>query len=1764
MRKLLSAVLSAPVELPPWDRRRACPRGLRRSWAIVLAAVLSLGAGAARAQCGMCSGTSSLNVFRCGVAETVCRMVGINTPDPSNPAECDSGCSFVNCRVPEVTGPTIVPVPTPDGKITARLTMDVRSVWNAVAGDSSSGSRYYNPNGTLDMIWYESETVPSLCDPPVPATQCDWFDTDHATCYLEVTGLTCTGAPYDFGVVSFRAQTCGGPEALCGFPNRCGRAADFPGLSFMVTKQDLGCPIPPTEACNGDSTASCEECLAGGVGVGGGGPGAGGSGGAGNPAPGGGAYLYYAAGGAGHAGLPGSVAWNATLGRHWSHSYAERIVADPDESHVWLITRYATFREWSAPDPVSGVYQTVSPSNEVRTLTWTGAGWTLEELDGTVHAFDGGGLWFSTTDRNGNAKTAVYSGGVLTQVHFPDGRREDFTYYPVGDPSEGKLATITEVGVDLSTSRIWSYSWSGDDLARVDRPDGTAIVYTYGDGRFPGYLTRIELEGTDGTSTRVERAYEYDDAGNVVASWAGDAVKTGPAAVDLWQLSFDDPAEPATTTVTDPLGQVITYQLGRDTVSSNTKVVSISGDCPVCGLGPNTTLAYDDPAHPLLPTSTTDGRGHTTAMSYDAYGQLTSRTEAMGEPEERTTTWSHDATYPGLVTSIETPSVVGGASLRTTEFLREDGPHNSTTVRITGVEAGSAFTYDTVTDFNGAGEPLTVDPPGHAAADQTIWSYTPPAPGDPDRGGLFPFTRTDPLVGDTTFDYDPFNRRTSVLDPNGVETATAYDGLDRVTEVRQVGASPPADDLVTTSEHTVFGDLFQTILPEGNVLEYGYDPAGRLVSVERKPDALPESHGERTLYTLDEAGNRTLEELQRWDADAAAWVTLSATEYRYANRCQVDQVIQSPGMPEEAVTEYAYDCNGNLSQVWDPNHPRLDSVTQAELPETALYLYDAVDRLTSVTQPWGGGGGGFTVTSYAYDVQDHLVGVTDAEGNITTYTYSDRDLLTHELVDAFVDPLATCNPAPACDPGCGCTAHTYDEHGALDATLDARGVLVDRTVDALDRVTSVDYPGTALDVLYSYDTEPAVCAGSSFEVGRLGSITRNGQAVELCYDRFGRLTRDGALVYGYDKNGNRSTIAYPGGVNATYGYDFADRPMSLSVTSPGGTEPVVTAASYLPSGPLSGLVLGSGTTETRTFDGRYAPTGIGVSGDPSVPAASGGIGDHAWSYTTDRIGSILEIVERAACLTEPVVLASQTVITTETYTSCSDLQAGGGFSVQGPGDVTFEAQGSVILGTGFSVGTGARFAAGSGGGPGLSHRTYSYQDVQYYLTGASGPWPDDLAWTYDRIGNRRTESRDGGATMDGYLYTANGVAGNTPILDQITLAVGGTRDYTWGAAGHLEEVGTGGANPVDLSWDAAGRLASANRSAAGASSAFAYDGRSYLTRAEQTAGGTALVVPVYDSSGVLHVLERQTSPSDPIERTVHLYLAGRPVAQLTIDGTGTETWTYLTTDHLGTPLLATDAAGAVVWDGGFEPFGRDYQEGLPTGALQNGIALRLPGQWDDQTWTDATSGAGVYYNVYRWYQPGVGRYTRVDPIQGELRVPGGASEGIAGLGFLSILAKNPFAYARANPLIRVDPLGLVGCDGNWTVYTWWRLGDPPSVDPAPLSSGRRGNQLPLANRIPNARGPNPVRSPRGGAFQLLPPGVCYCRWNCIPCEGGFMYDPRNLPITKGLTVNTGRDITSGDTCLCPKPGLETGCGDQYICKPPPVWVPRFTLEWPLP
>jgi len=1171
-----------------------------------------------------------------------------------------------------------------------------------------------------------------------------------------------------------------------------------------------------------------------------------------------------------------------------------------------------------------------------------------------------------------------YTAGRLTQVE-QQGLDDD-------GPTAGVQADCTST----TECRKWLLAWNGDDLERITFPDGTAREFTYGETSLPGYMTRHHLVGADGMSRRVEAAWEYTGKGRIQRIWRG--AESFASGVDPYEfVSYDDESQPTQVEVEDAFGDVATYQLEYDPSSSAPRLKSVSGDCPACA-GPNTQYEYGIAEHALRPSAVIDGNGNRTELTYTTVGEPATRTEAAGTAEERLITFGYDAAFPGLKTLERWPGT-DGVSFRekTWSYHAVTGVLDSMTV------SGDEPTYDLEGDgapegsfnlttaysgHNAAGQPTQLDPPGFGVTDATTFSYSVPG-----RNGQFPDSRTDPLVGSTTYSYDGLNRRVGVTDPNGVTTETTYDPLDRVSSV--ISAAGTADALESAYEYNDFGDLQRVVHPRGNVTVYFYDAAGRLEEIQRRAGAGLAAGDESVLYGLNDVGQRVREELAVYDG--ITWQTERATEYDYSSRCELDRVIHDPDDGATMTTEYSYDCNTNLVAVWDAKHPSLQQAN----PPTQVYVYDALDRLVEVRAPWVEGTdcrgepapSGCAVTSYGYDEQDHLDLVTDAEANTTTYSYSDRDLLISEV-----------------SPVSGTTTHRYDDHGQLVETTDARNVTVSRELDVLGRILAVNHPAGTPDTTFSYDTSPAACGGSSYPVGRLSSIMRDASSVDYCYDAHGRTTRDGDLTYGYDANGNRTEIGHPGGVRALYAYDLvADRPVSLTVETPNtaaGGAPVVPSVTYLPSGPVASLYFANGISETREHTKRYFPDLITWSLDSAL----------SWDYATDEVGNVLSIQPAVACSGDETV-SNQTFSTTAEVEACAGLTVGPDVDLTATADVTFRAAGAVSFGDGFAVASGGtmRVEAGAVIAAPEPH-VFEYHHSQYFLTRGDGPW-GDRSWTYDRIGNRLTETRPGGT--DTYAYLTNGTCDpttqscNTAILDQVT-GLQGARGFSHGLAGHLEEVDRG-ANVIHFSYDAAGRMSQSQRtddtgSTVYATADFNYDGRSYLREAPSPDTG-AYARPLYSSDGLLHALTRRDSSSDP-ESTYHLFhLAGRPVAQLVIDG-ATDTWTYIGTDHLGTPALLTDEAGEEAWLGPFEPFGADPAAGTAASALANNVFLRFPGQWEDPTWEDAMLGAGGYYNVYRWYTPGTGRYTKVDPL--------GVAEG----------DENAYTYAVANPLLATDPLGL--------------------------------------------------------------------------------------------------------------------------------------------
>jgi YD repeat-containing protein len=507
---------------------------------------------------------------------------------------------------------------------------------------------------------------------------------------------------------------------------------------------------------------------------------------------------------------------------------------------------------------------------------------------------------------------------------------------------------------------------------------------------------------------------------------------------------------------------------------------------------------------------------------------------------------------------------------------------------------------------------------------------------------------------------------------------------------------------------------------------------------------------------------------------------------------------------------------------------------------TQTYSYDGLNRLSSLTQPWGGAGGGTAVTSYGYDVQDHLNKVTDAEGNVTSYSYGDRDLTTSQV-----------------SPAAGATTYAYNEHGELTSQTDARGIVMSRAVDALDRAMAVTYPTPDLDVTYTYD-DPAV----PFSKGRLTRIARGASMIDYRYDRFGRLTQDGELTYVYDANGNPTALGYPGGVTAVTTYDFADRPASLLAQRTGKPDqPLVSSVAYLPFGPLNSLSLGNGLTETHAFTQRYFPSAITL-GSPGNLLS--------WTYTTDGIGNISAIADNLNSTRNRTFgyQDSQYFLTrgdgpwgTRSWTY--DKIGNRSTEVHGGTTDTYTYQLVPPPGNGHSP-VLSSIALGAGG-----TRTYQY----------------DPAGNLQKIaqGSTSTLFTSDDASHLGALETttpAKGVAFHYDGRDYLTVADSSALPF-------LDGLETG-----DLcGWSAALGIA-----------------------APLSCPPLPAVHPTYSSEGLLYALQRATAP----QRSYVFHFAGRPVAQMDLTG-ATESWKLLAVDHLGTPIAATSTSGAVLWQGASSP-----------------------------------------------------------------------------------------------------------------------------------------------------------------------------------------------------------------------------------------------------
>lgn len=972
----------------------------------------------------------------------------------------------------------------------------------------------------------------------------------------------------------------------------------------------------------------------------------------------------------------------STLGSRWRHSY-----------QASLLSGGTSIRRLNRPSGNSYVFRLV------------GADWVPDAdiSERLVAVTDGGGqvLAWRVTSLD-NRVEQFNAAGQLERIEYPDGDIVQLTYDASGRPERisdrrGRALVLTYAGTFLETvtlpdGKLLAYTFDAQqrlgtasyEVSSGGTPQFTGVQYRYEDANDPQLLTGVIDEAGQRYLT-----WGYDAQGRATSTRRGDPAGN----VDRLDITYGT----GQSSTTNALGDTATagYQvlLGRAKLISNTK------SCTSCG-GSSQTRTYDANGYPDV---TTDFAGVTTDHDYNARGLLTQKIESANQAATKRATQTDWHPTMAVPTERRTYDAAGALIAKSAWTLNARGQALTSTQTdpVTASTRTSTTTYCEQADVDASTCPLvgllkSTDGPRTDVADVSSYTYrmadeascaTAPTTCAYRKGDLWKVTNALGQVAETV-KFDGAGRVLSVKDADGVITDMEYHprGWLTASKVRGTNAGSEADDLVTRIEYEPTGLVKKTTLPDGSSTGFIYDAAHRLTDIT-------DGEGNRIHYTLDNAGNKTKEDTLA--SNGSVQRTLSRV-YNQLGQLQTGKDAYA------RATGFSYDASGNTNTVTDA----LGRVTDND--------YDPLNRLTKTIQNLGGINAS---TQFQYDARDNLTAVTDPKGLSTGYTYNGLGDLTKLT-----------------SPDTGVTNFTYDSAGNRKTQTDARSKLTTYGYDVLNRLTTIGYATTSLNVTYTYDLSNTVCTTDErFSTGRLTKLQDGSGTTQYCYDRFGQLTRkvqttNGkvfTLRYAYTKAGQLSALTYPNGTVVDYPRDALGRATSVGVTLPGGARQVLLQqAAYYPFGPAGEWVFGNGRLFQRTLNQNYQP-GVVQDGFP------GGL---SVGYEFDEVGNLSKL--RNGNQNDP----PQRLFGYDALNRLTDAKDGTSTLLQG---YTYDATGNR---TGFTYTRGTH--------------VYSYPADSHRLGEVGGE-----ARTYDAAGNTTSI----GGTARQFVYNAAGRMSQTERDNEVAM-----------------------------------------------------------------------------------------------------------------------------------------------------------------------------------------------------------------------------------------------------------------------------------------------------------------------------------------------------------------------------------------------------------
>jgi YD repeat-containing protein len=402
------------------------------------------------------------------------------------------------------------------------------------------------------------------------------------------------------------------------------------------------------------------------------------------------------------------------MGYGWQHNFMIRLSSVSSELTQTFINHEMKSVSFRCADWNSGT-ETCDQwgSNQIYHLSLEEGSdppWTITDRESTKFEFDEDGRLIAVRDRNGNTITLTYSGSPerLSTISDQFGRQISLAY------TSGRLLSIS------ADDRTVTYSYSDDNLTSVELPDETTLTQEYYSSS--GVNAHRLRKVTDANNHIVEE-HTYSSANKVLTTQAQDGNN---------RFEFVYGGSGSTTrTVTNSLGEdtTLTINVFKGVASSIT-----GPGCSSCGSGVSIDRDYDKQ---LNPTRIEDATGAITEFQdYDTRGNVGSVVEAVGEAEERTTTFTYHEVW-NRPTEIRVPTLgIGNCAEehpdKITTFDYDEDSGDLLQEETVGCNGDEEIVQTTVYTYDAHGQITSIDGPRTAVSDVTTYTYY-DAPEDTDN-----------------------------------------------------------------------------------------------------------------------------------------------------------------------------------------------------------------------------------------------------------------------------------------------------------------------------------------------------------------------------------------------------------------------------------------------------------------------------------------------------------------------------------------------------------------------------------------------------------------------------------------------------------------------------------------------------------------------------------------------------------------------------------------------------------------------------------------------------------------------------------------------------------------------------------------------------------------------------------------------------------------------------------------------------------------------